>query len=352
MNVLMIGVDKKSLGGMLTVAENYMNDDEFKKRTNLIYIPTVTNSNILFKILFFIKAFIKIILVIKVKKIEIVHINMAEKGSVFREGLVLLISKALGCKTIIHMHGATIEEWYKRQKRSVKKFVYKIFNNADRILVLGYIWKEFMDGLVEDKSKVLVVYNAVSVPKNNKYNINANNITFLGVLSQRKGIDDLLKAVKKIKDRLPKYIKVKLYGVDIDGRINKKIEELQLNDTVEYCGWVTKDKQEECFSNTLVNILPSYNEGLPMSILETMAYGIPNISTNIAAIPEAISNGEEGILVEPGDIGAISSGILKMVFDKEIRKKYSENSYDRIKKEFNICKHMESIYKIYLDLMN
>lgn len=47
-------------------------------------------------------------------------------------------------------------------------------------------------------------------------------------------------------------------------------------------------------ANAMVNVLPSYNEGLPMTILETMAYGIPNISTSIASIPEVLHNNDNG----------------------------------------------------------
>lgn len=49
---------------------------------------------------------------------------MAERGSVFREGFVILLAKILGCKTLIHMHGATIEEWYKKQNFLIKKLIY------------------------------------------------------------------------------------------------------------------------------------------------------------------------------------------------------------------------------------
>lgn len=351
MNVLMIGVDKKSVGGMLTVVENYTNDEEFIKKTHLTYIPTVTNSSKLVKVLFFIKALLKIIFIIIHKKIDIIHIHMAEKGSVFREGLVLVIGKTLGCKTIIHMHGATIEDWYIKQKSCVKKLIRKIFNSADRILVLGYVWKKFMDTLIEDESKTIVLYNAVKVPEHNHYNTKATHIIFLGLLLQRKGIDDLLKSVAQIKEKLPEYIKVKLYGSDLTGDIKEKIKKLQLDNVIEYCGWLTEDKKQECFSNTLINILPSYNEGLPMSILETMAYGIPNITTNIAAIPEAITNEKEGILINPGDINGLSDGILKIVYDSDIRKKYSQNSYSRAKTEFNLNIHIDKIYSIYLELL-
>ena len=90
MNVLMIGVDNTSVGGMLTVVENYLNDKEFCNQTNLNYIATVIRSNKIKKITTFIRKIPQIIYIIRKKKIDIVHVHMAERGSVFREGFVIL----------------------------------------------------------------------------------------------------------------------------------------------------------------------------------------------------------------------------------------------------------------------
>lgn len=71
--------------------------------------------------------------------------------------------------------------------------------------------------------------------------------------------------------------------------------------------------------------LPSFFEGLPIAILEAMALGIPTISTNITAIPEAIKSFETGILIEPGDSDALASAILELERNSSLRKKLSEN---------------------------
>lgn len=351
MNVLMVGVDSKCVGGMLTVIENYLNDREFIKKTNMIYIPTVTNSSRIIKALFFIKSLIKIIYYIKLKKIDIIHIHMAEKGSVFREGIIVIVGKMFGCKTMIHMHGAMIEDWYLKQSVCIQNIINRIFENADKILVLGKKWSEFFEKIVRDKAKIQVLYNAVKVPEENRYNNSAKQIIFLGLLLKRKGIDDFLQAAQNIKDKFKTPIKIKLYGIDIEGNINEKIKKFQLDDLVEYCGWLTEEKKEWCFSNTLINVLPSYNEGLPMTILETMSYGIPNITTKIAAIPEAIRNEEDGVLISPGDVEALSCEILKMACNSEMRQKYSENAYRRMKNEFDIKQHIDKLYSIYLNLL-
>lgn len=96
MNVLMIGVDETSIGGMLTVVNNYKNNKEFCEMTNLKYIATVIRSNKLVKIKTFLCKIPEIISTIRNDKIDIVHVHMAERGSVFREGFVVLLANVMG----------------------------------------------------------------------------------------------------------------------------------------------------------------------------------------------------------------------------------------------------------------
>ena len=158
MNVLMIGVDETSIGGMLTVVNNYRNNKKFGKQTNLKYIATVIRANKFTKIKTFISKIPQIISTIKKDNIDIVHVHMAERGSVFREGFVIFMANMLGCKTVIHMHGADIEDWYNKQNGFVKKIISKIFCSADRMIVLGDNWLPFMRNAMkghEEKIRVL-----------------------------------------------------------------------------------------------------------------------------------------------------------------------------------------------------
>ena len=102
-------------------------------------------------------------------------------------------------------------------------------------------------------------------------------------------------------------------------------------------------KNVTVFSNTLINVLPSYNEGLPMTILESMGYGIPNISTNIAAIPEAITDGVNGFTIEPGDVDSLAEKMKNLILHKDLWVKFSNNAYETAKNEFSIKTHFAQI---------
>lgn len=351
MNVLMIGVDKTSVGGMLTVVENYLNDEAFCNKTNLRYIPSVINSTVLKKIIFFIKSIFRIAFCIVCKKIDIVHIHMAERTSVYREGLIARLAKFLGCKVVIHMHGANIETWYNAQPPKVKRIAAYFMNAADKMIVLGNNWVPFMEKVVNNESKITVVYNAVPSVSSNLYSLKSKDVIFLGMLIQRKGIEDLLRAFSFIKNEIPEDITLKLYGDDKNHNIKNLIERYNLVGRAEFCGWLTNEEKPSVLMKCILNVLPSYNEGLPMTILETMAYGIPNISTNIAAIPELINDGVNGLLITPGDVESLKKALLDLLLNDEKRTLMSDNAYESIQGNFTVKKHLQNILDIYKELI-
>ncbi|MGB7070317.1 MAG: glycosyltransferase family 4 protein [Pyrinomonadaceae bacterium] len=81
--------------------------------------------------------------------------------------------------------------------------------------------------------------------------------------------------------------------------------------------------------------LPSFVEGLPIALLEAMALGIPSISTNVNGIPEAVKNGETGLLVEAGDAGALAAAIVRFKTDAALRLLISKNGRSFVIKHFD-----------------
>ena len=124
---------------------------------------------------------------------------------------------------------------------------------------------------------------------------------YMGKISKRKGGFDLLKLLRTIRTILP----INFYFVwevnEVDGDIKAYIRENGLESFVTYEGWIAGQKKIDGLNWEDVYILPSYNEGLPIAILEAMAYSHPVISTPVGGIPEIIKSGENGILVQPGD---------------------------------------------------
>lgn len=80
-----------------------------------------------------------------------------------------------------------------------------------------------------------------------------------------------------------------------------------------------------------------------MSILETMSYGIPNVTTNVASIPEVVFDGKNGYLIEPGDVTALAEKLKDLILNDEKRSVFSNNAHELISNEFSLETHLEKI---------
>ena len=348
-NVLMLGSDLSVKGGIVSVIRNYL---EYKNWGNIKikFIPTHKEGNKLYKMFYFFVSLIKIDFNLLFRKYDIAHIHVSERGSIFRKCIVINHIKFLSKKTkiVLHHHGAEFNDFYNTLNLKKKQKIQKMLKTADINIVLS----NRLISTIKDKqpeAKVEVLYNAVNTYEKNMYNVDGNIILFLGRLGERKGVYDLINVLKDIKSQLEeKNIKVYLCGDGEVDKVKKVVEELGLSKIVEYVGWIGKKEKEQILKSTIINVLPSYNEGLPMTILETMAYGIPNISTNIASIPEVIINEKNGFLITPGDKNSIKLRIMELIENKEKRMTMSKNAYNTILNNFSLDKNVEKLKKIYI----
>ena len=100
-----------------------------------------------------------------------------------------------------------------------------------------------------------------------------------------------------------------------------------------------------------VYILPSYHEGLPISVLEAMSYGKPVISTNVGGIPEIVKPGFNGWLFQPGDHQALNTIIREAMNNKDLLKQYGNNSL-RLSKNYTPESVFQSLNQLYKQVLN
>ena len=138
-----------------------------------------------------------------------------------------------------------------------------------------------------------------------------------------------------------------------DGEIEKckdLIKQKKLDNNIIVVGWADFDKKLELLRKSSVLVLPSYNEGLPMAILEGMACGKAIISTTVGAIPEVVKE-ENGILIEPGDVEKLSEALMRYCMDQETVEKIGKNNIALIHTKYSMDAMHQKLEKIYLDTM-
>jgi len=143
-------------------------------------------------------------------------------------------------------------------------------------------------------------------------------LLFVGSLDERKGLQYLLEAMPKIQQNYD--VKLKVVGI---GPKEKKFKSLA-GSNVEFLGGVWNEVMPSLYQQSDIFILPSQNEGVPVSILEAMSCGVPVIATYVGGIPEIIEHRETGFLIYPRP-EYIASAVSKLLDDRELYDRLSAN---------------------------
>lgn len=344
--VLMCGSDIGGVkGGMVTVAQNYLQYSGWKK-SELTYLATHTNGSLVRKISYFAGAVLKICFVLSQRRYDIVHLHVAERGSFYRKALLVRLCHSLNIPVVLHHHSAEFEDFYAEMNEKQKAYVKLIFETVDCNLVLSYfLQKQLLEKA--PAANVIVLHNAVKVLSEQIYSQSGRRIVMLGRQGRRKGSFDLLEAMAIIDRDLPEDIQLWMCGDGDVEEVKKKAEELGISRRIAHVGWIEGDEKEACLAEAMMHVLPSYREGMPMSILETMGRGIPNISTRIASVPEVIREGKTGLLIEPGDIRYLAELLWQLAGDRELRSRISREGRRLVMEDFSLEKNIAELEEIY-----
>ncbi|MGG0300386.1 glycosyltransferase family 4 protein [Bacillus albus] len=350
MNVIMIGSHLKVTGGITRVVKNYMQAG-LNEKTNLEYFPTYYGSNNLVNIIFFIWQYIKLFFQLNVlsRKYDVAHIHMSYRGSFIRKRKIINLLNQKNIPIILHMHGSQFKDFYNESSDKGKRQIVDTLNTVTIIIALGEQWKEYYKSICE--TEVVSLDNAVFPKQVSDDPEERIYITTMGVLSERKGTYDLIEVGAKLKGKIDSKYKFVLAG---DGEIEKakqKINGLELDDLFILPGWISDDKKiEDIYRKSIIYTLPSYNEGMPMSILEAMSYGLPVISTNVGSIPSVVEK-ENGFITKPGDIDELTNKIIFLLNNSEISKSMSERNVEKINSNYNVYSSLDKVISLYERIM-
>ena len=343
-----IATDINGNGGVATVLTGYQVSGFFDStNTRLIATHKVGRLGRLGLILNFLLAIAQLIIIFIKHRVGIVHIHMASRGSYSRKSIIVRMSKLLGAKVIIHLHGAEFQVFYNNESSSKKQsHIRSTFNLADKVIVLSTQWQQWLNTIVDTPSKTCVVYNAVPVLSLPQKTEEKDIILFLGRLGKRKGVDDLINAFSLISQKYPNS-ELHLGGDGDEDFYNKVIVDLKLEGKVKLLGWVSGDDKAQHLANASIYCLPSYNEGFPMGVLEAMSSKVSVVSSKAGGIPDAITDKQEGILIEAGDVDALAGALSDLLGNPELRELYASAAFKKYTDNFSpevINAQLESIY--------
>lgn len=323
--VLYIGPDYRNhRGGIGAVLDTYSaNIRPFK------FIASYSNTSALNRQLVFIRAVFSLLRTLASDKdVRIVHLHTAQMGSFLRKSLLMLISQAMGRKTVLHVHASMFDKFYERATL-LRPYIRFILKRADVVVTLSEQWRHYLATHFTIK-KLVILKNVVERPATHPFLPSAEGpvkLLFLGLIGFRKGLFDLLTVLEKNHD-FDSRIQLTIGGNGEVDRLQQVIADNHPAGNVEFAGWVTGDKKQQLLRECDVYILPSYHEGLPISILEAMASGKPIISTTVGGIPEVVVPGKNGWLFAPGDLEALHNILQEVTGNRDVLRQYGQKSFE------------------------
>jgi glycosyltransferase involved in cell wall biosynthesis len=348
--IIMIGSDPGEQGGIGTVLKTYAKGGFLDDK---IFLVSHKESPVWHRIWLFVQCIAQVFwLLLSKPSIRLVHMHMSERGSFFRKSLLALLIHAMGRKVAYHLHGAEFLLFYQNSVPLIQRFIRYTLDSAEAIFVLSESWKLDLAQMCQNQN-IYVVYNPVVYDPGLQIKpiIEKEPIRFLfmGRFGQRKGIYDLIRAVAAISNR---NFKISLHGDGELAQVRDLIAETNTADAIEMTGWIRGAAKVRAFQNADVLLLPSYNEGLPVAILEALSYGMAVISTPVGGIAEAVHEGENGLLVQPGNIAALAKAIETLSTQPETLARYKQHSRKLCGQHFahtQIFSTMEALYRQIID---
>jgi len=277
--------------------------------------------------------------------------------------LVPHIKSSLPIITTVHSTWAAeaesfkkIMDWYSLAVHIFKKsFINnekRLFNNSLALIAISEsIAGELVKTYKIERNKITVIRNSINLPtkiiiRSQKQNI---NILTISRLVQRKGILDFIEAARISSISNPDLHFTIIGKGPMKNSIVEKIRKYKMESSIELMGEVPHSAIGNYLSSAALFVIPSYYEGLPLTLLEALAHGKPVVATNIDGISEVIKNGENGILVNKESPKELAKAMLRVLSSISLQTKLQKGALMSIK-QFDPARAASQTIKLYRTL--
>ena len=278
-----------------------------------------------------------------------VHVNVAERMSLFRKGTIIVVSRMVGVPVVLHLH-AQMRYFYERLPSVLQRMTRWVFSLATAVVVIGPAARRFVtEDLGVPVERVEIMINGVpeaTEPRRQRQPGEPQRVLFLGNLSERKGLTNLLHALARPEFERSRLEVVIAGGGDVEG-YRAKAGELGIAGFVRFEGWCDQDKAASLLARSDVLVLPSIDEVLPLVILEALANRLAVVCTPVGEIPSLLTDGVDVCFVKPGDIDDLAAGIQKVLRQPALREALEHNGRALYEQQFSLPQFFAGVARIH-----
>ena len=301
---------------------------------------------------------------------HVVYIPISQNPAGYlRDGCLILVFAWLGrSSVVVHLHGSSFSRFYDRSGPLLRAFIDLSMRRAARGIVLGENLRSQLDRWfpgdrlavvpngTELAGRVAAVATDGAAGKNGRGEV--VTVLFLGNLLLFKGVGDVIDAAVTLLPRHPglrfrfagRWTRDPMFGSsgeETRAECMRRIGRSGREGAFEFLGEVDRESVARLLSEADMLVLPSWDEGLPLVLIEAMAAGIPAIaSAGVGAIPEVVAHGETGLLVPPGDVAALAGAIEALAVDEAMRHRMGAAARVRCERRYSLASWSQGLERV------
>jgi glycosyltransferase involved in cell wall biosynthesis len=312
--LVMLGAAPETRGSIATVVDTYRAEGLFR-RWPITYIATHGAGPAAQRASLALKGAGEFTSLLAQERRIALHVHSGPYSSFWRDSAYLCAAIAARSPVILHLHGGDFDRFYDAASRPSRSAIRFFLEHAAHVVTPSQRVASWLRS-VASTANVACLPNPVAVPAVGA-GARPNLILFLGRLAPEKGIYDLLEAVSQLRQAVPD-VRLVCAGEGNRVAVAQYADRLGIADAVKFTGWVGPSGKRALLESAAVFALPSYSEGLPVSLLEAMAAGVPAVASAVGGIPEVVVDGVSGFLAAPGDVATLQRLLRKLLIDRKL----------------------------------
>lgn len=357
LRILMIGPVPRIYGGISAVAGTIV-DSQLHDVCQLTYLAEGTRRGLMAKLWRFSTALVRATGLLMGRRVDVLHLHVGDGTSFYRHLTYLLVARLAGVPALFHWHlpgDAHAAVRFYETGGSVRRWLVRwALLRASLIVVLTETWRPALAAMLLDKEDSLVPERIVALPNPVDCRTiqppevpslrSANKVLFLGDFSHRKGARDLLAAVPGI---LANHAGASFVLCGEAPPSNMRALPPTIQDAVSFPGFVGGREKLRFLQQAALLVLPSHAEGMPIALLEGMAAGLPVVTTPVGAIPDLIVHERNGLLVEPGNVPALTAAISRLLADSDLREAMGQRNRQQVVEAYDVPVYVQRLLALY-----